>query len=160
MLSLPSHPPAPPYLIEPMKPADLEAVMEIERLSFRTPWSREVFQEELGRGWAYVDVLRRSPGGKALAFCNYWLVADEVHLLNVATHPAARRNGCAARLLEHVLDFAQRRHCRIVMLEVRRSNEIAQRLYRRFSFKAVGVRPSYYADNQEDAVVMSLDLTG
>jgi ribosomal-protein-alanine N-acetyltransferase len=147
-----------PYLIQPLQPADLDAVMEIERLSFKSPWSRQVFAEELTRSWAHVDVVRKSPGGAIVAFCNYWLVADEVHVLNLASHPQERRTGHASRLLAHVLDYARRAECRLVTLEVRRSNEVAQRLYRRFAFKAVGIRPNYYIDDQEDAVIMSLDL--
>ena len=77
---------------------------------------------------------------------------------NVATHPQERRMGHASRLLAHVLEYARRAACRLVTLEVRRSNEAAQRLYRRFAFKAVGIRPKYYVDDQEDAVIMSLDL--
>jgi ribosomal-protein-alanine N-acetyltransferase len=145
------------YVIQSLKPADLDAVMEIERLSFKSPWSRQVFAEELARSWAYVDVVRHSTGA-IVAFCNYWLVADEVHLLNVATHPQERRMGHASRLLAHVLEYARRAACRLVTLEVRRSNDTAQRLYRRFAFKAVGIRPHYYVDDQEDAVIMSLDL--
>jgi ribosomal-protein-alanine N-acetyltransferase len=136
--------------------------MEIERLSFKSPWSRQVFAEELARSWAHVDVVRKSaPGGGAgpiVAFCNYWLVADEVHLLNLATHPQERCVGHASRLLAHVLEYARRAACRLVTLEVRRSNEAAQRLYRRFAFKAAGIRPNYYVDDQEDAVIMCLDL--
>ena len=146
------------YVIQPLRPGDLDAVMEIERLSFKSPWSRQVFAEELARSWAYVDVVRKVATGRIVAFCNYWLVADEVHLLNVATHPQERRTGHASRLLAHVLDYARRAACRLVTLEVRRSNEVAQRLYRRFAFKAVGVRPNYYVDDHEDAVIMSLDL--
>jgi [ribosomal protein S18]-alanine N-acetyltransferase len=145
------------YVIQSLKPADLDAVMEIERLSFKSPWSRQVFAEELARSWAHVDVVRQTTGA-IVAFCNYWLVADEVHLLNVATHPQERRMGHASRLLAHVLEYARRAACRLVTLEVRRSNDAAQRLYRRFAFKAVGVRPHYYVDDQEDAVIMSLDL--
>jgi len=146
------------YAIAPLKPADLDAVMEIERLSFKSPWSRQVFAEELARTWAHVDVVRRAGMGGIVAFCNYWLVADEVHLLNVATHPQERRLGHASRLLAHVIEYARRAACRLVTLEVRRSNEAAQRLYRRFAFKAVGIRPNYYVDDHEDAVIMSLDL--
>jgi ribosomal-protein-alanine N-acetyltransferase len=141
-----------------MREADLDAVMEIERLSFRAPWSRQVFLEELSRSWAYLDVLRWTTSGRVVAFCNYWRVADEVHILKVATHPDARRLGFGSRLLEHILVFARRQPCRLVTLEVRRSNEPAQRIYRRFAFKAVGLRPNYYADDNEDAVVMLLEL--
>jgi ribosomal-protein-alanine N-acetyltransferase len=147
-----------PYLIEPMKAADLDAVMEIERVSFRSPWSRQVFLEEMARDWAHVDVVRDVATRKVVAFGNYWLVADEVHVLNLATHPLARRAGHASRMLAHMVDFARRELCRYVTLEVRRSNAVALRLYRRFAFRAVGVRPNYYAEDQEDAIVMLLDL--
>jgi ribosomal-protein-alanine N-acetyltransferase len=147
-----------PYLILPLKPGELDSVMEIERLSFKSPWSRQVFAEELARTWAHVDVVRRTDSGTVVAFCNYWLVADEVHLLNLATHPQERRTGHASRLLAHVLEYARRAACRLVTLEVRRSNEVAQRLYRRFAFKAMGIRPNYYVDDHEDAVIMSLEL--
>jgi ribosomal-protein-alanine N-acetyltransferase len=149
-----------PFLIEPMKASDLDAVMEIERVSFRSPWSRQVFLEEMARDWAHVDVVREAEGPhrRVVAFGNYWLVADEVHVLNLATHPQARRSGHASRMLAHMIDFARRELCRYVTLEVRRSNAAALRLYRRFAFRAVGVRPNYYAEDQEDAIVMLLDL--
>lgn len=146
------------FPIEPMRQGDLEAVVEIERVSFRAPWTGQVFLEEMVREWAHVDVVRDAARGTVVAFGNYWLVADEVHLLNVATDPRARRAGHASRMLAHIIDFGCRRDCRIVTLEVRRSNAAALRLYRRFAFRAVGVRPNYYAEDQEDAIVMLLDL--
>ena len=94
-----------------------------------------------------------------LAFVNYWLVRDEVHVLNVASHPEARRQGHASRLLEHVIAFANRNKCRYVTLEVRRSNSGAIRLYRKYGFRPVGVRPNYYVEDNEDAIVMLLELT-
>jgi [ribosomal protein S18]-alanine N-acetyltransferase len=148
----------PAFQIEPMRLGDLDAVVEIERLSFRSPWSGQIFLEEMARDWAHVDVVRDAARGTALAFGNYWLVADEVHILNLATHPQARRAGHASRMLAHMIDFARRELCRYVTLEVRRSNAAALRLYRRFAFRAVGVRPNYYAEDQEDAIVMLLDL--
>jgi ribosomal-protein-alanine N-acetyltransferase len=147
-----------PFLIEAMEAADLDAVMEIERLSFRAPWSRQVFLEELSRDWAHVDIVRDAATDKVVAFANYWLVADEVHVLNLATHPQARQMGHASRMMAHMIDFARRQLCRYVTLEVRRSNAGALRLYRRFAFRAIGVRPNYYAEDQEDAIVMLLDL--
>lgn len=144
-----------------MRLSDLDEVMEIERLSFRAPWSRQVFIEELDRDWAYVDVIReRLPGGggKVRAFVNYWLVRDEVHILNVASHPDERRKGHAARLLQHVVEFARRHGCRYITLEVRRSNHGAIKLYRGFGFKPVGIRPNYYVEDNEDAIVMLLEL--
>jgi ribosomal-protein-alanine N-acetyltransferase len=153
------------FEITPMNVSDLDDIMEIERVSFRAPWSRQVFVEELERDWAHVDVLRMreapSPGrahAPVLAFVNYWLVRDEVHVLNVATHPSARRQGHAARLIEHVVAFAHRRKCRYITLEVRRSNQAAIRLYRKYGFRPVGIRPNYYVEDNEDAIVMLLEL--
>ncbi|HET6281243.1 MAG TPA: ribosomal protein S18-alanine N-acetyltransferase [Polyangia bacterium] len=146
------------FLIEPMRLHDLDAVMEIERVSFRSPWSRQVFSEELTRDWAHVDIVRDAITREVVAFANYWLVADEIHVLNLATLPEARRGGHASRLMAHMVDFARRELCRYVTLEVRRSNAAAMRLYRRFAFRAIGVRPNYYAEDQEDAIVMLLDL--
>jgi ribosomal-protein-alanine N-acetyltransferase len=146
------------FEIGPMAAADLDEIMEIERTSFRAPWSRQVFVEELDREWAHVDVLRARDGSGVVAFVNYWLVRDEVHVLNIATRLEARRQGHGARLLEHVIGFANRKKCRYVTLEVRRSNVGAIRLYRKYGFRPVGVRPNYYVEDHEDAIVMLLDL--
>ena len=149
------HPQA--FDVGPMRVADLDQVMAIERESFRSPDSAKVFLEEMARDWAHVDVVR-DPERRVVAFSNYWVVADEVHLLNLATHPGDRRSGHASRLLAHIIDVRRERKCRFVTLEVRRSNAAALRLYRRFGFRPVGVRPNYYAEDQEDAIVMLLDL--
>jgi len=152
-----------PVAIQAMADTDIDEVMEIERLSFRAPWSRNVFLEELGREWARVDIVRDvetgAGAGAVLAFANYWLVADELHILNVAVHPQHRRQGHATRLLAHMVEIARLNSCRCVTLEVRRSNAVAQGLYRRFAFRAVGVRPNYYAEDQEDAIVMLLEMS-
>lgn len=145
-------------IVAPMGPDDIDAVLELERQCFRPTWTRETLLEELDRDWARVDVIRDLTLGGVIAFANYWLVADELHVLNIATHPRERRVGHATRLLAHMLEVARGLPCRMITLEVRRSNEAAQRLYRRFDFRSVGVRPNYYADDQEDAIVMLRDL--
>ena len=149
------HPEA--FEVGPMRIADLEQVLAIERDSFRSPDPAKVFLEEMARDWAHVDVVR-DPERRVVAFSNYWVVADEVHVLNLATHSTERRAGHASRLLARILEVGRERKCRFVTLEVRRSNAAALRLYRRFGFRAVGVRPNYYAEDQEDAIVMLLDL--
>jgi len=149
--------------IAPMAQADLEQVLEIEQHAFRSPWSHQIFIEELAREWAYLDVLReRDKDGavRIVAYCNYWLVRDEVHLLNIATHPDHRRRGHGRALMVHITDFARRHACRYVTLEVRRSNQAAIDLYRAFHFQPVGVRKKYYVEDQEDAIVMLLELPG
>jgi [ribosomal protein S18]-alanine N-acetyltransferase len=155
------HPHSRRIEIVPMRIGDLDDVMDIERQSHRSPWSRQVFIEELERDWAHLILVkeRRPVGSRTVAFSNFWLVRDEVHILNVATHPGERRKGHAARLMEYVLEFARRHGCRYVTLEVRRSNHGALKLYRRFDFRPVGIRPHYYVEDNEDAIVMLLELT-
>lgn len=148
----------PRYEIGPLRLADLDGLMEIEKLSFRTPWSRQVFLEEIERQWAYVDVIKQRGSSLVLGFANYWLVRDEVHLLNLAMHPEHRRGGIGTQLVDHVVAFARKTRCRYVTLEVRRSNIAAIGLYRKFGFQAVGVRPRYYLEDGEDALVMVLEL--
>src|SRR4051812_7177144 len=92
-----------PVTIAPAGPDDIDAVLEVERLSFSAPWSREAVNEELARAWARIDVVRDAADGAVVAFANYWLVADELHILNIATHPRARRQGYATRLLAHMI---------------------------------------------------------
>jgi ribosomal-protein-alanine N-acetyltransferase len=147
------------YIIANSTEADLDAVMAIEALSFPTPWARQAFSDELARPWARLEVLSQVATGRVVGFCNYWLVADELHILNVAVHPDERRRGHAARLLQHILSEANRSKIRVVLLEVRLSNRPAQELYRKFGFREVGTRPRYYADNGEDALLMDRELS-
>lgn len=142
--------------ITPMVAADLDAVDEIERHSFRAPWPAQVFAEELGREWARVDVARER--GRVIGFVDYWLVHDEIHLLAIAVHPDARRRGVGARLLDHLLGLGRARGAALVTLEVRRSNHPAIALYERAGFVTVGIRPRYYAEDGEDALVMTLQF--
>jgi ribosomal-protein-alanine N-acetyltransferase len=156
---LPAEPAEDDFRIDAAAEADLDAVLEIERLCFPAPWARQAFADELARPWARLEVLRASTSERLVGFCNYWLVADELQILNIAVHPEARRRGHAARLLRHILDQGRRHESRMASLEVRVSNHAAAALYRKFGFREVGIRPRYYADNGEDARLMDLDLT-
>lgn len=146
------------FVIEPMRAEDIDAVMRIETACFPTPWTADMFVQELQRPQANISVLRRVDDGNVVAFINHWSVLDELHLLNVATLPEERRRGHGKHLLEHMFLCARASGCRVVMLEVRRSNEAALGLYRSFGFVSVGVRPGYYSDNGEDAILMNLHL--
>lgn len=140
--------------------ADVPAVMEIEREAFSNPWSLEMVKKELTQEWSTVLLLEESTpwGWELRAFGIFWIVADEVHVLNVATHVASRRKGLGRRIMDEVIATARARRCRLATLEVRRSNVAAITLYTRVGFRTVGMRPKYYGDNQEDAVVMNMDL--
>lgn len=138
--------------------ADLDAVEEIERLSFPSPWARAAFADELDRPWAHLELLWEPTCGRVVAFCNYWVVAGELQILNVAVRPDERRRGHAQRLLDHMVAVARAADLRVLSLEVRVSNAAAVALYRKLGFREVGRRPRYYADNGEDALLMDLEL--
>lgn len=114
--------------------------------------------EELGRSWSRLWVARFEGSDDLVGFLVAWHVADELHVLNVATVPEMRRRGVARALMEVALAYASGAHVRIAVLEVRRSNRPAIKLYRAFGFTALGVRSRYYADNDEDAIEMILGL--
>jgi [ribosomal protein S18]-alanine N-acetyltransferase len=151
--------------IRRMHADDLEEVMVIERAAFRHPWSPELFRRELEHDWSTILVAIEpltSAQGKGseriVAFLIYWLVHDEVHVLNVAVAPEQRRKGIARMLMAETERRAYQANAALMTLEVRRSNQAALDLYREFDYCAVGVRPNYYVDEGEDAIVMVKEL--
>jgi ribosomal-protein-alanine N-acetyltransferase len=143
-----------------MEPADLDRVMAINRDSFLHPWSEDLMRRELYHDWSTILLaVAEDPPRPALAgFIVFWLVHDEVHVLNVAVAPEHRRRGVARALMREAAARGRARGARLVTLEVRRSNEPALALYRRLGYREVGVRPRYYAEEGEDAIVMDLPL--
>ena len=144
-----------------MREEDLARVAEIERDGFSHPWSDDLLRRELAHAWSTVLVAtEEGPGGRErlLGFVVFWLVHDEVHVLNIATAVEARRRGIGRALMEEAASQGRRRGARIATLEVRRSNAPAIALYRALGYREVGVRPNYYAEEREDAIVMNLDL--
>jgi ribosomal-protein-alanine N-acetyltransferase len=135
----------------------LGRILEIETLSFPSPWSAGGFITEIrnpaGRLWA------ASMSDKLAGFICYWVLDAEVSLLNFAVHPEERGKGVGRFLLNHMVEEAASRDVEAVWLEVRVSNDRAVRLYRKFGFEKVGVRRKYYDDTQEDAIVMCLPLS-
>ncbi|MBI3201749.1 MAG: GNAT family N-acetyltransferase [Myxococcales bacterium] len=139
-------------IVEAMTPADRATVLEIAALT-----GQQVdLDAELAKTWASLQVARAAPGAPASAVLLTWSVADELHVINVATHPNARRRGAARALLSEALAGAIRDRKRLVLLEVRRSNLAAISLYRSLGFSIHLVRRGYYADNSEDAIEMKL----
>ncbi len=149
------------FEVRPMTPADLARVLEIEQVAFRNPWSAELLRRELGHDWSTILVAEEpGPRGQVtlVGFVIFWIVHDELHVLNVATAPEHRNRGVARTVLDAALDQGRRKRCTLATLEVRRSNAAALGLYRDFGFRPVGIRPNYYVDEGEDAIVMVLDL--
>jgi [ribosomal protein S18]-alanine N-acetyltransferase len=136
--------------------ADIDAIEEIDRHSFPRPWPRATFEAELERDVGRLAVVVERD--RVIAYCNYWLVAGEVHILAIATHPDRRHVGIGAQLLAYALDDGRAVGCTLATLEVRRGNAPAIALYERAGFVIVHVRARYYVDNNEDALVMTCAL--
>jgi ribosomal-protein-alanine N-acetyltransferase len=141
--------------IAPATAADLDAIMELEAHAFKAPWPRSVFEGELAREHARLDVARDA-GGRIVAFCNWWCVVPtaEMHVHAITTHPDLRRRGVGAHVLAYVLATGRAAGATTATLEVRRGNAPAIAMYTRAGFRTVHVRARYYQDDGEDALVM------
>jgi ribosomal-protein-alanine N-acetyltransferase len=133
-----------------------DSILEIEKLSFITPWGEEAFRGEIAnrysRLWAYIA------DNEVLGYICFWQILDEIHLLNLAVHPLRRKNALGTFLLNEMILVSLKDGGRIAWLEVRPSNKNALNLYMRAGFVEAGRRYRYYSDTGEDAIIMSLDL--
>ncbi|MBF6600763.1 MAG: ribosomal protein S18-alanine N-acetyltransferase [Dehalococcoidia bacterium] len=161
---------------------DIAQVVEIERESFPSIWPQTAYRRELQNKLARYTVisepdgpeqdeaqpatvwstLRRIVGNPPspahellLGFIGVWMMPGEAHIVTVAVREDRRRSGIGQRLLIAVIEQAQEDGQELVTLEVRRSNDVAQRLYEKYGFQRAGLRVRYYTDNNEDAVIMT-----
>jgi [ribosomal protein S18]-alanine N-acetyltransferase len=133
---------------------DLEGVLAVDAASFTRPWTRAMYESEfLNREMSRLHVLR-TPGASVVAYIATWIVADEVHVNNLAVLPDYRGRGYGTALLAHALDEAAAHGAHRATLEVRRSNDPARRLYERFGFRVAGLRRDYYSHPTEDALIL------
>jgi len=142
---------------------DLPCLVELERAAHSHPWSEEQLRRELGNGYAAIlcaeEVPQDGEGRPATidGFIVYWVIHDELHVLDVVTAPAARRRGVGRALMVEAIADGNGRGAARALLEVRRSNAPAIGLYRSLGFLHDTIRRGYYSDG-EDAVLMSLAL--
>jgi ribosomal-protein-alanine N-acetyltransferase len=150
-------------LIRRMTLADVPAVHEIDKLSFSLPWPERSFRFEVAdnpaaRPWVL------EADGRIAAMLVLWFIIDEAHIATIATHPDFRRQGLGEQILLAALEAARTEGAQRAFLEVRTGNAAAQAMYKKYGFVVDGVRPRYYKDNFEDAILMSLtgleSLTG
>ncbi|HET7726826.1 MAG TPA: ribosomal protein S18-alanine N-acetyltransferase [Candidatus Limnocylindrales bacterium] len=146
-------------LIAPMTVADLGAVQAIERASFTAPWPPHAYRSELETNRLAHYLVGRI-GDEIVAYAGMWVMVDEAHITTFAVHPAWRRRRIGERLLLALLDLALDRRAREATLEVRLSNLAARRLYEKYGFRPVGIRPRYYSDDGEDALIMTTEPLG
>lgn len=140
-------------------PGDVSRLAALDRACFGNPWAPEVWNAEVARDVAVVTIVEDGPAAPLLAASCLWIVADEAHLLRLATAPAVRGRGFGRDLLTDALSRARGAGCRAMILEVARGNLAAVGLYRRAGFVVVGVRQGYYAAPPDDALVMQRPLS-
>lgn len=144
------------FIIRRMTVEDIPAVVALDQMSFTLPWPERSFRFELtqnsaSRCWvAEVD-------GKIVGMIVNWLLVDEVHVATIATHPDFRRQGIARKLLSYSLRYMSDEGAISSFLEVRESNAAAREMYRKFGYEDTGRRKAYYKDNNEDAILMTLE---
>jgi len=131
----------------------IDDIIVIEKLSFTIPWTKNAFLHELQNN-KFAVYLSAKMGDRIVGYAGMWKIFDEGHITNVAVHPEFRRMGIGSMLLERLINLAKRDGITKMTLEVRQSNKAAQALYKKYGFKAAGIRKEYYADNGEDAVIM------
>ncbi len=158
-MSDPAQKTQPDILWEQMQLDDLDEVLDIERLCFRSPWTPDLFVNEFFNPRSKQRVARQKEEPHVLGYLIYWTVLDEAHLMNVAVSPDFRRQGIGEMLLRSMLEECRSSGHIHVTLEVRESNIEAISLYERFDFVAVGKRKNYYQADNEDAILMELTLS-
>ncbi len=175
------------YIVEPMRLEDIPEVMEIERVSFPSPWPVHAYRHEVSQNrLAHYFVARhqfadepqedvedeepslfkrvqrwahgtKASGPSLVGYCGFWMAADEVHISTIAVDPGYRLQGIGQLLLITAIEQALKLGASVISLEVRVSNIAAQNLYRKYGFKGVGRRRRYYSDNREDALTMTAE---
>lgn len=142
--------------IRPMTLADVDGVLYVEVQSFLTPWSRAAFEAEI-RENDLAHYFVAVSGKQIIGYAGMWIIVDEVHVTNVAVLPEHRGCGLGKRLMETMVGHGKKHGAVSMTLEVRISNTIARCLYEGMRFEPRGIRPNYYTDTQEDAIIMWRD---
>jgi [ribosomal protein S18]-alanine N-acetyltransferase len=131
----------------------IDDILIVENLSFKIPWSRQSLSDEILRN-EFAYYICACCGDQLIGYAGMWHVCDEGHITNIAVHPEFRGNGAGSMLMEGLISAANELSIGALTLEVRRSNESAIALYKKYGFENDGLRKAYYSDNNEDAIIM------
>ncbi len=131
----------------------VDDIIIVENLCFTIPWSRDSIHEEISENDLAIYLVAMV-GGQIVGYAGMWHICDEGHITNIAVHPEFRKEGIGGALLAELIDRGRKAGIVAMTLEVRKSNIAARALYTKFGFRDRGLRKAYYADNNEDAIVM------
>lgn len=142
---------------------DLDDVLTIEQESFSEPWTRGMFEAELlgnpfSRFLGAFCAGEGPPAKPLIGYICYWMVFEELRLMNLAVRPDCRRQGIASQLVRHAIEEGVTQGTTRALLEVRTGNHVGQKMYRALGFRQYGCRRSYYTNPNEDAILMQLQL--
>lgn len=140
-------------LIRKMEEHDLDRIMEIEKDCFTTPWSRESFLIEITQN-LLARYLVAEIDGVVAGYGGIWMIVGEGHITNIAVETKYRKMGLGKKLVEGLINLSMAMGIQSMTLEVRESNISAQNLYKQYGFISQGIRPNYYADDNENAIIM------
>lgn len=140
-----------------MRITDVPDIIAIEREAFTTPWTAEAFLNELTHNHFARYIVMEDQSG-IIGYGGMWTIIDEAHVTNIAVRHDRRGMGLGEKLLQQQMANAVEYGMQRMTLEVRVSNDRAQRLYERLGFEPAGIRPGYYSDNNEDALIMWVEL--
>ena len=144
------------YEIVPMDRSHISQIAQLERECFSTPWTEAMLEEELFNPQASF-IVAEDDEGNILGYAGLHVVLDEGYIDNIAVQPDARRHGVASALLDVYCRFGAV-NLAFLTLEVRASNQAAIGLYEKYGFQRVGLRPGYYQQPREDAVIMTREF--
>jgi ribosomal-protein-alanine N-acetyltransferase len=137
---------------------DIPIVLEIDRMSFPSPWPERSYRFELLENpAAYLLVAESVEDEKrtVVGYIGFWFIINEMHISTLAVHTSHRRRGIGDRLLMEAMRRARGMGAELITLEVRESNSAALKMYKKHGFVINGRRKNYYRDNNEDALVMT-----
>lgn len=140
-------------VIRAMTEEDIDAIVEIEKEAFSTPWSKESFLTEI-RDNLLAKYIIAEIDNKVVGYGGIWLILTEGHITNIAVKKEYQGLGIGNKLVEGLIIYCTSRGIDSMTLEVRKSNIVAQNLYKKYGFIDYGIRPKYYSDNNEDAIIM------
>ena len=143
--------------IVPMNADHLDELVELERICFSTPWSRNMLAEELDNACS-AFLVAVDANEKVVGYAGLQVVLDEGYIANIAVFPEHRRKGVAGQLLQVFMNFAEANRLAFLTLEVRASNQAAIALYANRGFEEVGRRKNYYEHPKEDAIIMTKEF--
>ena len=132
---------------------DIDQVLDIEKEIFPIPWSKAAFEKEVTKNELAIYLVAEVDS-KIAGYGGFWKILDEAHITNIAVKNEYRGKKIGDAILMGIVDYCDTNNIPHITLEVRLSNIVAQNLYKKYRFKSDGIRPKYYTDNNEDALIM------